>query len=495
MTQPAAKGLGNVAAGVLVFVTSAVVLVIEIVAARLLAPYVGVTLETFTTIIGAVLAAIAVGTWAGGWLADRFAPHRLLGPLIVAGGILISWIIPVVRLIGPGITPGSLLGLTAVTVFALFAPAAMLSAVSPVVVKLRLHDLASTGETVGRLSAIGTLGALAGSFLTGFVFVATMSSTTIITSSAVIVSAIGVVVWARFGQLARTGAVAVLPCVAVGVVLTVGPAAPCQIESAYFCARVVPDENRSGGRTLFLDNLRHSYVDLNDLTYLDFDPHRSFAAIVDTVFPAGAPVDALHIGGAGFTMPRWLEATHPGSRSLVLELDPTLVNLAESDMGLVLNDRLQVRVGDARLGVRAEPDDAYDLVVGDAFGRFAVPWHLTTAEFVTDVARVLRPAGVYLVNVIDHPPLDFVRAEAATLAARFEHIAVIATPEMFAGSAGGNFVLAASDVPIEVADVDRALSSSLASYRAYTDLSDWTADARVLTDDFAPVDQLLSSRN
>lgn len=120
--------LGPVTAGFLVFITSFVVLVIEIVAVRLLAPYVGITLETFTTIIGVVLAGIAAGTWGGGWLADRVPPRRLLGPLTAGGGLLIFGIIPVIRLIGPGITQGSLIGLSTVTVLALFAPAAVLSA-------------------------------------------------------------------------------------------------------------------------------------------------------------------------------------------------------------------------------------------------------------------------------------------------------------------------------------------------------------------------------
>src|SRR5918999_1665269 len=84
-------------AGAVVFFTSGSVLVLEILAGRLLAPYVGVRLETYTAVIGTVLAGIAVGTWLGGRLADRVDPRWTLGPLIAAGGGLAMLSLPVVR--------------------------------------------------------------------------------------------------------------------------------------------------------------------------------------------------------------------------------------------------------------------------------------------------------------------------------------------------------------------------------------------------------------
>ena len=88
-------------------------------------------------------------------------------------------------------------------------------------------------------------------------------------------------------------------------------------------------------------------------------------------------------------------------------------------------------------------------MVGDAFGGLAVPWHLTTAEFLDEVARVLRPGGAYVLNVIDYPPLRFARAEAATLATGLRHVAVIASRETIDGEGGGNVVLVASDTPLD----------------------------------------------
>jgi spermidine synthase len=153
-----------------------------------------------------------------------------------------------------------------------------------------------------------------------------------------------------------------------------------------------------------------------------------------------------------------------------------------------------VRLGDARLGIREASDDSFDLVIGDAFGGLAVPWHLATREFVQQVDRVLRPGGVYAINVIDHPPLGFARAEAATLRAVFEHVAVIAPADRLAGRAGGNMVLVASHEPIPVPDIlaHNAARGDDDSALDGVQLSSFIGDSRVLTDDFAPVDQLLS---
>jgi spermidine synthase len=153
-----------------------------------------------------------------------------------------------------------------------------------------------------------------------------------------------------------------------------------------------------------------------------------------------------------------------------------------------------VRVGDARTAISAEPAASYDAVVGDAFGSLAVPWHLTTAEMVTEVRRVLRPGGVYALNVIDFPPLDFVRAETATLLAAFDEVAVLAPPAALAGKEGGNVVLVAGDRPLDLAALaERAAArGEPGSVHGRAAAERFAGGAPVLTDDDAPVDQLLT---
>jgi spermidine synthase len=167
----------------------------------------------------------------------------------------------------------------------------------------------------------------------------------------------------------------------------------------------------------------------------------------------------------------------------VLEVDGPLVDLVRDELGLRTGPGLQVRVGDARVTLRDEPDASADLVIGDAFGGRAVPWHLTTRELVEDVRRVLRPDGLYAINVIDYPPLNLARAEVATLLDVFEHVAVVAYDDP-----GGNLVLLASDAPIP----DAALSADRGG--TVHDAEDFAAGADPLRDDDAPADQLLTPR-
>jgi spermidine synthase len=148
-------------------------------------------------------------------------------------------------------------------------------------------------------------------------------------------------------------------------------------------------------------------------------------------------------------------------------------------------------VGDARVGLAAQPAASYDLVVGDAFGYLVVPWHLATKEMIADISRVLRPGGVYAQNVIDYPPDRFIRAELATVAAVFPHVALIAPPRALAGEVGANFVIVASHAPLPLDAIRSRLAGLPEPVTLQPDAS-FAAGARVLTDDFAPVDQLLS---
>ena len=460
-------------AAAVVFGASGAVLVIEILAVRLLAPYVGLTLETYTTIIGVVLGGIAAGAALGGWAADRNDPRALLAVLLLVGGVLALATVPLVRLLGEAFDGAGEGGALLIALGAILPPAAVLSAVTPVTAKLQVDDLTRTGRIVGRLSAWATAGALAGTFLTGFVLVPLLPVRVTVVAVGALLVAAGVAAALKLRAPSR----ALLGVVAVAAVLGGGGTAlgsPCDAESAYFCARIEVDPERPSGRTLWLDDVQHSYVDLDDPRHLEFAYAQLIADVVGRL-PSG-PLDAVFIGGGGFTLPRWLAEVRPGSRARVLELDPELVELVEDRLGLRTSPALRVRTGDARVTLRDEPTGSADLVVGDAFGGRAVPWHLTTREFLRDVRRVLRPGGVYAMNLIDRDELKLVRAEAATLADVFDEVAVISGDI-------GNHVLVAGDRPLAPLLPPGARSGAA-----------FAGDAAVLRDDFAPADQLLAPR-
>ena len=478
-------------AGALVFICSAAVLMLEILAGRLLAPYVGISLETYTSIIGTVLAGIALGAWGGGRVADRVDPHRLLGPAIAFGGVLAFCTVPIIRYLGDQSASGGGASTLTLTFAAFFLPAVVLSAVTPMVVKLQLHDLSDTGGVVGRISGISTAGALVGTFVTGYVLVATTPTRTIIDVIGGVLLASGLALSIWLSRRDPTVMVMIVALAGGGFALGAVASDPCHVESAYYCMRVDHDPFRASGRILWLDDVRHSYVDLADPAHLEFDYSRSFADAIDTEFPSGRPLDALHIGGGGFTLPRYLAATRPGSQSTVLEIDPAVLDLGRDQLGLHTSNALRVRIGDARLRIRSEPDDSRDLVVGDAFGSLSVPWHLTTREFMRDVDRVLRPGGLYVQNVIDYPPFRFARAQLATLRERFEYVAAVAPQSVLDGEEGGNVALVAAHHPLDRVTVGALVAEHGDELLDGTALDRFVGPAPVITDDFAPIDQWL----
>lgn len=497
--RPLPQGL---AAG-LVFLSSGAVLVLETVSLRLVGPYVGVTLEVTSSVIGMALAAIAYGAWLGGWLADRRDPRTLLAPALVLAGIATAVTLPVVRYAGEVLRGGAAAAILLLVALAVFVPAALLSAVTPLVVKLQLGDLRRTGQVVGRLSSIGTLGGITATLVTGFVLVAALRTSVIMIGLSIALGIAGIALGGYLRRQDRTttpgnarakAVVAVVGLAGAGL-STVAPN-PCDVETAYHCATVRPDPATSTGRVLILNSARHSYVDLADPTHLEFAYTQWIGAVADIIAPAGQPLDALHLGGGGFTMPEYLTATRPGTRNVVYEIDGRLVDLARRELNMRPGPDLQPVVGDARMLVRRLPSRAVDLVVGDAFGHLVVPWHLATREMAAQIRRVTRPGGTYVQNVIDYPPLRFIRAEVATVAAEFAHVALVAPPAALAGTEGANFLIVASAAPLPLDALRARLATSAdepVTLLSGAALDEFVGAAPVLTDDFAPVDQLLAA--
>jgi spermidine synthase len=482
-----AGSLSPAAAAFIVFIAAGAVLMLEILAARLMAPYVGVSLNTYTGIIGTVLGGIALGAWIGGRAADRVSPPRLIGPILIVGGLLVMISAPLVTLFGDHLHAASLKAIIALSAATVLLPALVLSAVTPVVVKMQLRDLAATGRVVGRLSGFATAGALVGTFGTGFILAERVHTRVLTTTiGAVLVVLGGIVAWRLVHRVAPVAVIAV-----VGAVFTAAAAAaavhgPCKVESGYFCIWVQSDSPGEFHRRLILDDLTHSYVDVRDPRYLGLPYVRVLAAAVAARTTPQQALAALHIGGGAFALPRYVAATRPRSVDKVIEIDPAVVDTARADFGLRTGPRLQAVVGDARVLIRKERARSYDVVVGDAFSSRSPPWHLTTRQFLAQVRHVLRPRGTYLMNVIDVGS-RFVRAEAATLQRVFPHVVLLELP----GS--GNHVLVAAANPIDVSGIGAASAKLGVPVRAVAGqtLRRLVSGAPVLDDDFAPVDQLL----
>jgi spermidine synthase len=499
--------------GVIVFVSNTCVMVLELVAGRIIAPYVGVSLYTWTSVIGVVLAGISLGNYLGGWLADRWASLRLLGAIFLLGG-LASLAIRLAEDLGDFL-PGSwpvVAQILLLTTALFFLPSMILGGISPLVAKLAVRDLARTGSTLGRIYAAGTFGSIVGTFATGFVLIAWFGTHAIIWGVAVVLLLMGLLFvvaggarpdrpgagrrrfWGLLVGLVLVGAVAGL-AVQWGALRS-----DCTRETNYFCIKV-RQQDRNGGpmMVLILDRLVHSYTSLTDPGRFVYEYERIYAEATAYQSQHAGQLSALFIGGGGYTFPRYMASKYPGSRVDVIEIDPGVTQIAYERLGLSRSAAITTYNEDARQYMLRAPAPTYNLVMGDAFNDFSVPYHLATRQFDDLVRRWLAPGGLYMVNLIDGPRHDFLRAYLYTLRQSFAHVYVVPGSSEWRVSPRMTYVLIAADSPLDLAELSSIDAGDGETLLADQILSQNAVDALLaegrtvaLTDDYAPVEQLLA---
>lgn len=230
---------------------------------------------------------------------------------------------------------------------------------------------------------------------------------------------------------------------------------PARGRTTYADVEIEADPGRPGGRMLYLDGIECSYIDLEDPTHIEFGYIRRFADVIDLAAPPRQPLRVTHLGGGGFTLPAYVAATRPRSQQFVYEYDAGLIEVARRELGLRTGPGMRVKIGDARERLTHRSPGSADVVIGDAFVGRAVPPHLASVEFVRLVASVLADGGIYVLNVIDEPPLRAVRCHVATVRRVFPHLTVSTDPDVLRGKASGNLVIAASAAPLPVDELRR----------------------------------------
>lgn len=249
-------------------------------------------------------------------------------------------------------------------------------------------------------------------------------------------------------------------------------------------ASIVPSEFTSGFE-LVVDGTPQSHVDLDDPTHLHFEYIVRMGAVIDQL-PDG-PLTAVHLGAGALTIPRYIDATRPGSRQQVIELEAPLAQLVREHLPLPKGAAIRIRIGDAREGVRKLPGAlraSCDLVVSDVYSGAQTPAHLTSVEFYRELAELLAPSGVLLVNVADGPGLAFARRQAATIAEVLPEVAVLADTQVLKGRRFGNLVIAASAAPLPTEWLPRMLAAGPhpAKIAQGAEVGAFIQGARIVTD-------------
>ncbi len=217
-------------------------------------------------------------------------------------------------------------------------------------------------------------------------------------------------------------------------------------------------EDERGGWLVVVDGYAQSHVDLADPEDLAFEYVAHMATVLDAL--TSGRLATTHVGGGGLTVARWLQQVRPGSPQIVLEPNAAMTERVRRDLPLPRGHRIRVRPVDGRTGVARLRSASADVVVLDAYADGRVPAELGTVEFLSDLARVLRPSGLLLANVADEPGLRYAARLAAGARAALGHTAYVATTEVLKGRRFGNGVLVAARSPVDVAELRRHTARS-----------------------------------
>jgi len=414
------------------FTTGAVVMALEILGSRLLAPVFGSSLFVWGALIGVVLAAMSSGYAAGGWLADRRSPYKVLTVLLLGSGVwtlLLAWAGPSVVFIvsdwiqdprwGPSLAASVLLGV----------PAFGLSGVLPALLRLAISDMGHLGRHTGGMIAVSTIGSLVGTWGTSFYLLTWLGSTTLVAILGLVLAGLGFLwAWWMVGLRSRYllllfAGLAFLGWTSFHPVLALPPAIH-QEDSPYQQIRV---RDNDLFRFLILNNTFHAVMWKVAPNYL--------ALPYSQVMMAALPLPdhtqrGLVLGHGGGSLAKWLAQSWPGLELDVVEMDPSVVRAAEEYFHYTPTPVHHVYVQDARTFLRTT-SARYDIIWVDVFARHLIPFHLTTQEFYHELRAHLAPGGVVAVNLAssDAPP-DVRRAQAivTTMKTVFPHIEAFSVP-------------------------------------------------------------------
>ncbi len=488
------------------FTSGGVLLALEIVASRVVAPYFGNSIYVWGSLIGVFLAALSLGYFLGGRIATRWPAWGPFLGLVLAAGLCI-YPIPhlaggvlgaiAARDYGPRANP--LMGATAL----FFLPSVLLGTISPYAVRLSARSVEGVGNVAGVLYALSTLGSIAGTLLAAFVLISAFGVRTIVHILGVTEAALAVLgfVWSR--RLRAAGVAAAVTAAVLAGTAAVPPDGPDVVYARDTIYHRITVSDEGDYRYLKLDRYWQSAVDRRAPADTVF-PYTDYLHLGVLFVPAVRRV--LFVGMGGGTAPTRFYHDYPRARIDVVEIDPAVVATARRFFALPDDPRVSVHVQDGRLWMRRTPDRD-DLIVLDAYLIDTIPFHLATREFYESAAAHLAPGGAVVSNVIGAirgPQSRLFRAFYKTFRAVFPSVYVFPV----GGGAGEglqNIILIGATGPVlSPADIQararHAVADRTVRISGFTrDAADLytgpieTQDVPLLTDDYAPTDLLVAS--
>lgn len=477
----------------------------------MLAPYLGVSIYTWTSIIGVILAGISLGAYIGGKIADRFPLRKTLDIILLVSGIMVLLIVPITdHAMTYDIPLPFMAMILLVTAIIFFIPACVLGTISPVAVRLTLKNLSRTGDTIGKMYAFSTLGAIAGTFAAGFFLVGTVDMRAIIFFTGVLL----ILMAALTGGLLRPMKVlivfliAAIPSLFVLYMLVYSvspfPGAHLYKESAYYTILVNKETSEDGETpvlSMALDYLVHAYIVPSDPFHMEYEYEQVYDEVLRWRFKKTTPFKSLSIGGGGYVFPRYMELRYPEAQIDVVEIDPEVTKIAYKLQEMDKGTRIRSYNTDGRWFVM-NCSEKYDLILTDAFNDLSIPYHLTTKEFAQQIKNILNPGGIVMTNIIDKLlEGSFLPSYIRTLREVFggKNVHLISTEPNFKRKKRSTFIVLASTGNVDMKSFEVYAKAKwkddvTSVVVPETLVNDMVRNRRsvVITDDYAPVDNLIA---
>ncbi|KKS94830.1 MAG: hypothetical protein UW68_C0017G0014 [Candidatus Collierbacteria bacterium GW2011_GWB1_44_6] len=475
---------------IVVFLCGAVVMIIELVGSRVVAPYFGNSLVVWTSLIGVILGSLSAGYYFGGKIADRFRSFETLGILIMCASALTGlgafFKEPVLAYVSL-LFGSELRAASFVAALVLFGPVSfVLGIVSPYSAKLKLINLNSTGRVVGNLSALSTLGSICGTFLAGYFLIPWVGNSKLLYILALVLLGISFLAVSRpttvdraFRTRFQLGLLIIFFFILNQIMGIFKISSLADIDSMY--SRIIVKSVRSGTSPLLTMSTDHSgiqsAINLQSPDELVFEYTKAYAQF-DKINPKIKK--ALMIGGGGYSFPRYFLLHNHEASIDVVEIDPMMTMLARKYFHLEVDSRMLIFHQDARSFIR-NSNKKYDVIFLDAFSSLTPPPHLTTKEFMEDLNTSLTDEGFLMINLIsavDGDNARFLKSERATLLTIFPKVDVYTLGELPLTQTQNLLVV--------------AYKKSVGDYLALGKMVQETepGNGQVLTDDWSPVEYM-----
>ena len=420
-------------------ITGASILIIEILGAKMLAPFFGTSHFVWTAQIAVTMVALAFGYYLGGRLADRW-PR--LGLLYGAIALAALYLCISTRFCQPmsyiclrfPLAPGSLLA----SAILYFLPLTLLAMTGPFFTRVLSVSVQTVGALVGKLSSIGTLGSVLGTVLIGYVLIPFFPNSHTMYGTSILLAMVAGIYWFGWGKS--------VPVRAIGLA---GTALICLV--VFRCVQSENSATRGGWQELYRGNSNFGLMQvwqtsydnkryyLNDfLTQNTYDPDQKksmslFTYMLHGLAKAYYETEAneqtaaalpgqrdrsdsstaaprrirrvLCIGlGVGIVP---MEFAREGAEVDVIEINPAVVELGKRYFDLQ-PERLKIHIGDGRAMLH-QFNQPFDAIILDAFLGDASPSHLMSREAFQAMSRLLKPSGILVINSFcdSEPGRDF----------------------------------------------------------------------------------------